>query len=211
MSIYFSTHKKKKTFPFALFGFIAILFCAGMAIYLMQKGFTIRDFASEGYAADDRNLVGFAMIVTSFLIYFLGLGINREIKTKYKFPLYAAHFIFLGVSATAGYFMTSYLFPDLMKYLIITGNIYFAVLIIYFLLQHRIYSRYFSRTIIILTSLPVIPFLYAVYKLIAGTTLILSTDLTGFDNIVIYTLLLTMLLYTAVNSVYLSYINRRVI
>ncbi|MDX1358247.1 MAG: hypothetical protein R3232_05405 [Clostridia bacterium] len=211
MSIYFSTHKKKKTFPFALFGFIAILFCAGMAIYLMQKGVNISYFTSEGYAVDEMNLVGFAMIVTSFLIYILGLGINREIKTKYKFPLYAAHFIFLGISATAGYFMSSYLFPDLMKYLIITGNIYFAFLIIYFLLQHRIYSRYFSRTIMVLTSLPIIPFLYGVYKLITGATLVLSTDVAGFDNIVIYTLLLTMLLYTAVNSVYLSYINRRVL
>ncbi len=210
MSIYFSTHKKKKNFPFALFGFLALLVWTGMVIYFLQKGYTLSDFAAADSGSEVKNILGFVIIVSSFLLYLLGLGINRELKTRFKFPLYVMQFIFLALSAISGYFLSSYAFPELMNFLMISATLYYLTLLIYFLLQHRVYSRYFSKTIMIISSLPLIPFIYGVYNFIAGKSMIFTQEPFSFDNFAIYALLFTMLLYTIANSVYLSYINRRV-
>ena len=210
MSIYFSTHKKKKNFPFALFGFLALLVWTGMFFYLLQKGYTISDLATASQESEVENIIGFVIIVSSFLLYFLSLGIIREIKSKFKFPLYAFQFIFLALSAISGYFLSSYIFPELINYLLLSAALYYFTLIIYFILQHRIYSRYFSRVIMILSSLPLIPFLFGIYNFITGKSMIFTPNAFSFDNIALYALLFTMLLYTGANSIYLSYINRRV-
>jgi len=210
MSIYFSTHKKKKNFPFALFGFLALLVWTGMFFYLLQKGYTISDLANTSQESEVENIIGFVIIVSSFLLYLLSLGIIREIKTRFKFPLYVFQFVFLGLSAISGYFLSSYVFPELINYLMISAALYYLTLLIYFILQHRVYSRYFSRSIMIISSLPLIPFLFGIYTFITGNSMIFTPNPFSFDNIVVYALLFTMLLYTGANSVYLSYINRRV-
>lgn len=210
MSIYFSTHKKKKNFPFSLFGFLALLVWTGFVIYILQKGFSLDDFANAPAGSELNNIIGFAIIVSSFLLYFLSIGINREIKSMFKFPLYATQFIFFSLSAIAGYFFSSDVFSDLIDYLMISAVLYYLILLIYFIIQHRIYSRYYSRIIMIITVLPILPFLYGIYGFITGHSLILNAEIFSFDNIIIYALLFTVLLYTFTNSVYLSYINRRV-
>ena len=210
MSLYFSTHKKKKTFPFTMFGFIAILVWTGLIIYLWQKDFSFDSFLINGPTSDEKNILGFVIILSSFLLYFLGLGISREIKLKFKFPLYLMQFLFLVISAVSGYFLSSAIFEDTIKYFIIIGALYFITILIYFLLQHRVYSRYYSRVLMIVTVLPVIPFIYYLIRMISGLQISLPTTNLTFDNIAFYTLLFTLLLYNTVNSFYLTYINRRV-
>jgi len=210
MRIYFSTHKKKKTFPFSMFGYIALLVWTGLVLYLWQKGFLLNNLLINGPSIEEKNIFGFAIIVSSFLLYFLGLGISREIKSKFKFPLYMIQFLFLVISAVSGYFLSSQIFENTIKYFMIIGVIYFITVIIYFILQHRVYSRYYSRIVMIITSLPVIPFLYYLIRLISGSKISLSSTNFAFDNIALYTLLFTLLLYNTVNSIYLTYINRRV-
>jgi len=210
MSIYFSTHKKKKGFPFSMFGYIALLVWTGLIIYLWQKGFSLTTFLSTGLSSEEESIFGFTLIISSFLLYFLGLGIVSEIKSKFKFPLYLIQFLFLVISAVSGYFMSSDIFIDLINYFIIIGAIYFFILIMYFLLQHRVYSRYNSITMIIITSIPVLPFVYCVARIIAGYQIAFTSRYFSFDNIALYALLFTLLLYTIVNSIYLTYINRRV-
>ena len=209
MSIYFSTHKKKKTFPFSMFGFAALLVWAGLIIYLWQKGFTITNFLNNGPTADEKNILGFAIIVSSFLLYFLGLGISREIKSKFKFPLYIMQFLFLVISAVSGYYLSSFVFENIIKYFMIIGAIYFITILIYFILQHRVYSRYYSRVVMIVTVLPLIAFLYYIVIIVLGNKISFVNNF-AFDNIAFYTLLFTLLLYNTVNSIYLNYINRRV-
>ncbi|MCK5758144.1 MAG: hypothetical protein KAH14_03550 [Clostridiales bacterium] len=210
MSIYFSTHKKKKTFPFSMFGFATLLVWTGLIVYLWQKGFSINRFLINGPTSDEKDILGFAIIVSSFLLYFLGLGISREIKSKFKFPLYIMQFSFLAISAVSGYFLSSAIFEDTIKYFMITGALYFITILIYFILQHRVYSRYYSRVVMIVTVLPVIPFIYYLIRMISGLRISLPSTNFVFDNIAFYTLLFTLLLYNAVNSFYLTYINRRV-
>lgn len=210
MSIYFSTHKKKKTFPFAMFGYTALLVWTGLFLYLWQKGFSFNNFLINGPNADEKNILGFAIIVSSFLFYFLGLGIAREIKSKFKFPLYMMQFLFLTISVVSGYFISSIIFIDTIKYFMIIGALYFITLIVYLALQHRVYSRYYSRIVIVITSLPVLPFLYYLFRLVFGHNIIIASKTFSFDNMVLYTLLFTLLLYNTVNSIYLTYINRRV-
>ncbi len=210
MSIYFSTHKKKKTFPFSLFGFVALLVWAGLIVYFWQEGFSLNDFLINGPDPSEKNIFGFSIIVSSFLLYFLSLGISREIKSKFKFPLYVVQFLFLVISAVSGYFLSSVIFEDAIKYFMIVGAFYFITILIHFILQHRVYSRYYSRVIMIITVLPVIPFIYYLIRMISGINIALPSTNFSFDNIAFYALLFTLLMYTTVNSFYLTYINRRV-
>ena len=210
MSIYFSTHKKKKTFPFSMFGFIALLVWAGLIVYLWKEGFSLNNFLINGPSPEENNIFGFAIIVSSFLLYFLGLGISREIKSKFKFPLYMMQFLFLIISVISGYFLSSIIFLDTIKYFMIVGSLYFITILIYFILQHRVYSRYYSRFIMLITALPIIPFIYYLIRIISGLIISLPSTNFTFDNIAFYTLLFTLLLYNTVNSFYLTYINRKV-
>ena len=210
MSIYFSTYKRKKTFPFSMFGFIALLVWAGLIVYLCRKGFSFNNFLINGLSQEEENIFGFIIIVSSFLLYFLGFGISREIKSKFKLPLYTLQFLFFIISVVLGYFISSVIFLNTIKYFMILGSLYFFTILIYFLFQHRVYSRYYSRVIMLITVLPVIPFLYYLIRIFSGIIISLpSADFT-FDNMAFYTLLFTMLLYNTVNSFYLSYINRKV-
>lgn len=210
MSFYFSTYKKKKIFPFSVFGYLAALVWTGLIIYFLQKGYSVSDLFASGTESNAKDLIGFSIIVSSFLIYFLNIGVTREIKTNFKFPLYLMQFLFLVISAASGYFLTSVILEDLIVFLVIIGTANYLTLIIYFLLQHRVYSRYYSFTVMIISSLPIIPFLYGIIKMIFNSPFKLSGSQFSFDNIALYVLLFTLLLYTTVNSIYMSYINRRV-
>lgn len=210
MSIYFSTHKKKKIFPFALFGYAFLLVWTGLIIYLWQAGFNFSDFFTTWSEKSFVGLIGIAIIVSAFLIFLLSLGIIRELKSKFKFALYLMQFLFLIITCASGYFLDDMIFSDIIKYFFFIGAAYFIILIIYYVIQHKIYSKYYSNTIMIISATPVVPFLYFASKIIAGSDIVLSRGLMSFDNIALYALLFTMLLYDAVNSAYLSYINRRV-
>lgn len=210
MSFYFSTYKKKKLFPFSVFGYIAVLVWTGLIIYFFNEDYTFSDVIGTGSRTQAINLVGFSIIVSSFLLFFLNLGISREIKSKFKFPLYLMQFLFLLISAFSGYYFISDIFGDLVKYFIIIGALNSLTLIIYFIIQQRIYSKYNSIPIMIISSFPLIPFTIWITKILLTIPIELSASGLSFDNMVLYVLLFTLLLCTLVNSIYLSYINRRV-
>lgn len=210
MSLYMSSHKKKKSFPFSLFGFISLLGSVGLTVYIWQTGTAAADFF--GFGPDDsiRSLLGFSLMVFAFLNYFLSLGIAAEIHGKFKFPLYLVQILFFIMIGTTGYFTNDSIFPDLVNYLMATGFAYFLILMIYLIFQRRAYSRYYSIAVMIITCLPLIPFAYGLYRFIAEGSNDFADSFWAFDNIAIYVLLFTMLFYTIANSFYLFYINRKV-
>lgn len=210
MSIYFTNHKKKKNFPHGIFGMLLLLYWAGLAIYLWQTGFSIQELFSGAPESSRAGLLGFSMIISSFLFFFMSLGIARELKVKLKSFLYIILFLQLVMTSFLGYFFNDTLMHELIMYHLAVQTSYFLILSIYFLRQHRVYSRYFSRIIMVISALPLLPNAYFLYKAIAGINFNFTGAFLGFDNMVLYVLLCTMLLYVAVNSFYLSYINRRV-
>ncbi len=210
MSIDFSSFKKKKQFPFFLFGYALLLVWTGLILYLLHNGFSLETFLEFGPDLIQTNAFGFSILISSFLLYLLSLGIIREVKLKFKFPLYIMQFVFFISIAVFGYYLTSARLSDLYNYLMIAGALYHLILLTYLLLQHRVYSRYYSFTALVFSSLPAIPFLYGVYVFITGAYPGISPDLLNINNIAKFVLLFTLLLYTVVNSVYLNYINRKV-
>lgn len=210
MSFYMASHKKKKKFPFSIFGFAALVEITALVIYFWQSDLNIDTFFTTGPDQEMKNILGFSLIIYSFLIYFLSLGITGEINGRFKIPLYLTQLFFFIMLALCGYFISEPIFEHLITYTLLLGVFYFLTLTIYFLFQRRAYSRYYSYFIMTITSFPLLSFMLGTYLFLIQGKSGFTSEYFSFDNITIYALLFTMLLYTIVNSIYLLYINRRV-
>ncbi|MBN2558508.1 MAG: hypothetical protein JXB33_07135 [Clostridia bacterium] len=189
----------------------AFILFAGLFIYLASDGMSIRPLLlmnslSDGHVA----AIGFAMTVYSFLLYILSIGIAREIKVKYKSPLFIFQLIFFMLTGICGYTLNTVFVSEVAAYLFLSGLIYFTLAGIYFLIQKRIYSRYFSRMMMAATSLPAIPFAFFSYIYLFTDRPAFSSSAALLEIIFSVILLVLILLYNVTNMVYLFYIGRRV-
>ena len=125
MGVYFSSHRKKKNFPYSLFGFLALAVFAGLILYLSISGKSLTGFFTNGPDETITGLTGIALIVMSSLIYLLSIGIVAEIHGKLKSPLYLLQFVYFALAGTSGYFIGTSSFGTFIVFMMAAGFLYF--------------------------------------------------------------------------------------
>ncbi len=209
MSLYMSAHKKKKSFPFAYFGFAAIVSSIILFFYSMGSGVAVYDFINGSLGQRLPVETGIATVVLPFLLCIFGLGVIKELKAGFKAVLYLLHFVFFILLSVSGYFMGNPAFEPMMLVSTAAGLLYFLLLGIYIFVLNKTSSRYRSLVVSILTVIPVIPLAFAFYIEAAEPVSIFTMDLSAFGRLAGSAFLVSLFIYTLSNSIYLEYVNRK--
>lgn len=210
MSLDLSFHRRKRSFPFSLFGLAAAI---GFAVVIVthtinKSGFYLLDIQNNNFLFSE--VIAYTLMISAFLTFMLSIGLISKLNTDFKFILYITRvFIFVFVFLS-GYFIDLPEFSIFIKPAFISIIVYQFLLMIFFISQKRFSSRYSSRIIMILSISYIIPLTYITYRIFTigfysffNTSLLIDTI-----SLIIFAVLFYVSL--TVNSIYLIYINRKV-
>ncbi len=205
MQLDFRTHKKSKSFPFPLFGWLFLLSLVGVFIYLTINNVNLRDVFSQSSDVIYLNVFYFTSIILHTLFSIFSVGIIKQLRTNLKYLLYIALFIFFICGILSGYFYNTTAIFTLQKYCYLSALLYFIIYLITFVFQNISFSKYISKIVFIFSIIPIFPLLLMNFIVLTDGLL---TDLNFLNANYVY--LATLLLYVGSNSFYLTLITRRI-
>ncbi|HPJ22546.1 MAG TPA: hypothetical protein PLH18_09375, partial [Clostridia bacterium] len=88
MSLDFSTHRRKRSFPFPLFGMAAAAGMAALIFIFLIEGNDIMGLLSFDPSGPYAKPVAYTLMLGGFLAYMLGVGLISDIKADFKFLLH---------------------------------------------------------------------------------------------------------------------------
>lgn len=205
MQLDFRTHKKSKSFPYPLFGWLFILSLIGVFIYLTIYDVSLKGILLQSINVQYLNIYYFTSIILHALFSIFSIGIIKQLRTNIKYILYISLFVFFICGIISGYLYNTSLIFMLQKYCYISSFIYFIIYLITFIFQNTSFSRYISKIVFILSILPIVPLLIMNYIVLSGG---LITDMNFINANYIY--FATLFIYIISNTIYLYTITRRV-
>lgn len=205
MQLDFRTHKKSKSFPFPLFGWLYLLSFIGVFIYLTINNVNLQSILLQSSDILYLNVFYFTSIILHTLFFIFSIGIIKQLRSNLKYLLYITLFIFFLCGILSGYFYNTTAIFILHKYCYISSLLYFIIFLMTFLFQNTSFSIYVNKIIFIFSILPIIPLLLMNYLIFTGS---LFTDISFINANYIY--FASLLLYVGSNSFYLTAITRRV-
>ncbi|MBN1624650.1 MAG: hypothetical protein JXN10_11775 [Clostridia bacterium] len=210
MSFDFSFHRRRRNFPFPMFGFAATIGLTVFLLIFLIEGNNFFDLFTLSVNDEITDSVGYVLMITGFLSYMLGLGLIADIKADFKLILHFTHLAVFAFIFSTGYFIASeqlYIFIYGLFISLLANNTF---LLIFFFYQKRTASSYSSRSMMAVTTISIFPAIYITYRVFtAGPLEFLGSSLLAD---MIAKILLVILAYISVfaNSVYILYINRKV-
>lgn len=210
MSLDFSSHRRKRSFPYSLFGFATVLSAAVLLYLFFSSGGTLDEFLSFDFSYIGLTYLGFSMIVLGFTSFVQSLGIISKIKADFRVFLHIARTVsFIGI-ALAGYFINTQDFPLFAKICIITSLVYSVFLMFFFFNQRKGVSSYGSRTMMIISIFPLVPLAYFAIRIFSNGFEFFINSLSTADFYAKLILLVSVIIKLLMNSIYLIYVNRKV-
>ena len=210
MSLDFSFHRRKRNFPFPLFGFAATLGLSVLIFIFISGGNDISRLFSISSEDPLTEAFGYILMLSGFLAYMLSLGIISDIKADFKFILYISRFSVFIFLFLAGYFINSSDLPYFINGIFISVILNKILLLIFFFYQKRTSSSYSSRIMMLVTTIQLVPAVYIPYRIFTiGPMTFLSSGITS-DVIAKATLAVLVYISLAANSIYILYVNRKV-
>jgi hypothetical protein len=152
---------------------------------------------------------GIAATVLPVLPGIMGIGIIAAIKANFKVIPYLLHFAFFILLSISGFLNGNGSLETLPSLVAAAGVLYFLVLGIYMFLFNNSYSKYSSIAAATMTVLPLIPLSFLFYINVAEPSTVFTMDISAFRELISIALLISLFLYTAANSAYLEYVNRK--
>lgn len=210
MSLDFSFHRRRRNFPFPLFGFAATLGLAVLFVLFLYEGNEFLDLFILTVNDSITVSVGYVLMISGFLSYMLGLGLIADIKADFKFLLHLTHFAVFAFVFLTGYFINSTQLDIFISGLFVSIIVKDIFLLIFFLFQKRTSSSYSSRIMMAVTTISLLPAVYITFRIFTiGPLETLGSNLLAD---MISKILLVVLIYISVsaNSLYIQYINRKV-
>jgi hypothetical protein len=181
MSLDFSSHRRKRSFPYSLFGFATVISAALLLYLFFSKNGTIDRLITLDFNEVEMTYLGFSMIVLGFTSFMLSLGTIANIKADFRIFLHLTRTLsFFGI-ALAGYFLKTPEFPLLAKICIIASLVYHIFLIFFFFNQKKGVSSYGSRIMMAVSVFPTIPLTYSIIRVFSVGFENLLTSTTGLD------------------------------
>jgi len=210
MSLDFSTHRRKRSFPFPLFGMAAAAGMAALIFLFLIEGNDIIGLLAFDSSGPYAKPVAYTLMLGGFLAYMLGIGLISDIKADFKFLLHILQLsVFLFVFLT-GYFIESEISSFFVKCLFVSLVAHNVFLIIFFLYQKKTSSSYGSRIMMLITTLKVLPSIYITVRIFSAGVMVFVKSSDLMDLIAKASLLILVFASVSVNSIYILYINRKV-
>ena len=144
MSLDFSLHRRKRNFPFPLFGIAATIGLAVLLLMFLTSGNKFTELFSLNKNDTLIEPIGYVLMISGFLSYMLGLGLIADIKADFKFLLHLSHLTVFTFVFLTGYFISSENITFFINGIFATVIIDNIFLLVFFLYQKRTSSSYSS-------------------------------------------------------------------
>lgn len=209
MSLYMSSHRRRKKFPYAYFGYAAIISALVLLAYALSSDVPFPDILNGSLKDHMPVENGIAATVLPVLSGIMGIGVVSAIKANFKAIPFILHFAFFLLLSFAGFVGGNGSFEILDSLLSAVGVLYFLVLGLFMFLFNNADSKYSSVTVAVSGVIPLIPFSLRFYMAVAAPASVFTIDASIFGEIINIMLIVSLFLYTAANSAYLAHVDRK--
>ncbi|MFO7636007.1 MAG: hypothetical protein R6W96_01700 [Clostridia bacterium] len=207
--MFFEVHRKKKSFPFVVFGVIGILLPVSYFLFLLLQSVDMRELFREDAASIYEDLLNITIIFTGFCLMLFSFGITKRLHTRPGGFIYLAQAVFYLLVSLVGYFGNMPYKEEILRYTIGAGFVYFLLLLTGFVFSNKGKSDYESLPMMVLSLLPLIPFSILFIQVMTGTFLLYEMPGASFSNILKLSTAPLLAIHVLSNTIYLGILNKR--
>jgi len=210
MSLDFSFHRRRRSFPFPVFGLAAAIGWTALIIYYFFDGNSFTALLTFSFNVPVRDYFALGIMISSFLVFMMNIGVISLIRADFRFVLNILSFAMFASCFAVGYTAADSSFSSLVTIALLAFIVYRLLALLYLFLQQRGASGYRSITVIVVSSASILPAAFLIYRIyLSGATQMLESS-NALDLTAKGLLLGLTILTIYINSIYMIYINRKV-